>query len=106
MVLVKEGIRIEALLRCACSENSAMALPLLTLLPSLLPPLLLRAVFFPGPLAAVVAVGRPVGAQRSARPRAAAQPRVVAGAGVAAGRESHIGQGHLGLDIFFLLVPV
>ena len=78
MVLVKEGIRVEALLRCACSENSAMALPLLTLLPSLLPPLLLRAAFFPESLTAVVADGRPVGAQRSARPCAAAQPHVVA----------------------------
>ena len=57
MVLVKEGIRVEALLRCACSENSAMALPLLTLLPSLLPPLLLRAVVFPGPLVTAVAGG-------------------------------------------------
>jgi len=92
VVLVKEGIRVEASLRCARSEDGTMALPLLTLLPPLLPPLLLRAVGFPGAFATVVAGGRPVGAQRSVRPRAAAQPRVVAGAGVAAGRESLLGR--------------
>ena len=69
-----------------------MALPLLTMLPPLLPPLLLRAVVFPGAFETVVAGGRPVGAQRSVRPRAAAQPCVVAGAGVAAGRESLLGR--------------
>ena len=91
MVLVKEGIRVEASLRCARSEDGTMALPLLTLLLPLLPPLLLRAVVFPGAFATVVAGGHPVGAQRSVRPRAAAQPRVVAAAGVAAGRESLLG---------------
>ena len=89
VVLVKEGIRVEASLRC---EDGTMALPLLTLLPPLLPPLLLRAVVFPGAFETVVAGGRPVGAQRSVRPRAAAQPCVVAGAGVAAGRQSLLGR--------------
>ena len=89
VVLVKEGIKVEAPLRC---EDGTMALPLLTLLPPLLPPLLLRAVVFPGAFETVVAGGRPVGAQRSVRPRAAAQPCVVAGAGVAAGRESLLGR--------------
>jgi hypothetical protein len=56
-------------------------------------------VFFSGPLVTAVA-GRAAPLAPSAR------PGVVAGAGVAAGRESHIGQGHLGLDVFFVLVPV
>jgi hypothetical protein len=55
--LVKEGIRVEASLRCARSEDGTMALPLLPLLPPLLPPLLLRAVVFPGPLGTAVAGG-------------------------------------------------
>ena len=72
-------------------EYGTIALPLLPLLPLLLPPLRLRAVVLPGAIATVVAGGRPVGAQRSVRPRAAAQPCVVAGAGVAAGGESLLG---------------
>ena len=48
--LVKEGIRVEASLRCARSEDGTMARPLLPLMPPLLPPLLLQAVFFSGPL--------------------------------------------------------
>ena len=55
--LVKEGIRVEASLRCARSEDGTMVLPLLPLLPPLLPPLLLRAVVFPGPLGTAVAGG-------------------------------------------------
>ena len=50
VVLVKEGIRVEASLRCARSEDGTMALLLMPLLPPLLSPLLLRAVVFPGPL--------------------------------------------------------
>jgi hypothetical protein len=58
VVLVKEGIRVEASLRCARSEDGTMALPLLTLLPPLLPPLLLQTVVFPGAFETVVAGAR------------------------------------------------
>ena len=40
VVLVKEGIRVEASLRCARSEDGTMALPLLTLTASLPRPLI------------------------------------------------------------------
>ena len=82
--------RVEALLPGAHSENGELPLPLL--LSPLLPPLLLLpAAVFPASLegccGAAVQAGwaAPLAPCFSARPRAAAQSRVIAGAGVAAG---------------------
>ena len=83
--------RVEALLPGAHSENGELPLPLL--LSPLLPPLLLLlpAAVFPASLegccGAAVQAGwaAPLAPCCSARPRAAAQSRVIAGASAAAG---------------------
>ena len=83
--------RVEALLPGAHSENGELPLPLLTLLLSPLLPPAPTASGFPVPLegcclAAVKASGAaPLPPRGSARLRAAAQSRVIAGASVAAG---------------------
>ena len=90
VILGKEE-RVEASLRGAHSENGELPLPLLPLLISPLLPPAPTASGFPAPLegcclAAVKASGAaPLPPRRSARARAAAQSRVIAGASVAAG---------------------
>jgi hypothetical protein len=90
VILGKEE-RVEASLRGAHSENGELPLPLLPLLISPLLPPAPSASGFPAPLegcclAAVKASGAaPLPPRGSARLRAAAQSRVIAGVSVAAG---------------------